>query len=94
MRKMSLKSIFLIIFLSSLAFYSSGHVFRAGECPEIEPMQDFDPEKFVGEWNVIQKFRTTSECIKEEIKVDDHKRYFMTKYFIILFNFISTKRLI
>jgi lipocalin len=35
-----------------------------GSCPRVEPLKDFSMDKFLGEWYVIQKFATSSSCMK------------------------------
>ncbi len=54
------------------------HVFRLGECPEVEPMANFEMDKFLGEWFIIQKFRSASDCVRENFtKIND--QYFVSR---------------
>ncbi|XP_054152596.1 apolipoprotein D-like [Oppia nitens] len=65
--------------LSWIAYYcaiyrnmTSGHVFRTGECPTVDSMADFSIDQFLGEWYVIQKFRSASDCVRENFtKIED-----------------------
>jgi len=70
-----------IVFLSSLAMslsLGSCHVFRLGECPEVQPMADFQMDKFLGEWYIIQKFRSASDCVKENF-TKIHDQYYVRR---------------
>jgi len=42
----------------------NAHTMGLGSCPRVEPLKDFNMERFLGEWNVIQKFATSSSCMK------------------------------
>jgi lipocalin len=48
----------------SLAVSTNAHTMGLGSCPRVQPMSDFDMNKFAGEWYVIQKFATASSCMK------------------------------
>jgi len=39
-----------------------GHTYYLGACPQVEPMDNFDMNKFLGRWYVIQKFSAASSC--------------------------------
>jgi len=56
-----------VVFLVYLTGQSHGHVFRFGACPEVEVQKDFEMKKFIGTWYVLQKFRTSSNCVRENI---------------------------
>ena len=61
------------LLLSAVISLVGCHVFRLGECPEVEPMPDFDIDRFLGEWYVVQKFRSASDCVKENFtRIGDH----------------------
>ncbi|XP_019876691.2 apolipoprotein D [Aethina tumida] len=47
-----------------LAFHAGDfHSYHVGGCPNIEPQRDFDMNKMLGIWYVIQKTSTASSCI-------------------------------
>lgn len=46
-----------------LVTLAAGHTYKTGECPPVEPMSDFDMQKFLGVWYVIQKTGTASTCV-------------------------------
>jgi len=55
--------------------YVSGHVFRFGDCPSIDVQKDFEMKKFLGQWYVLQKFRTSSNCMMENITSEGDDYY-------------------
>lgn len=57
---------------------ADAHVFRVGDCPKVDVMTDFSMKKFVGTWFVVQKFRTSSNCVMENITTS-HDEYFITE---------------
>ena len=57
---------------------ASGHVFRVGDCPKVDVMEGFSMKKFLGTWYVIQKFRTSSDCVAENVTTS-HDEYFITE---------------
>lgn len=54
-----------MVLLAVLAAAScvAAHSYHLGSCPSIEPMANFDMEKFLGKWYVIQKTSTGSRCL-------------------------------
>lgn len=56
---------FLLAVLAALAAAScvAAHSYHLGSCPNVEPMANFDMEKFLGKWYVIQKTSTGSRCL-------------------------------
>ncbi|CAH0777131.1 unnamed protein product [Bemisia tabaci] len=40
-----------------------GHTYHLGDCPNVEPMPNFEMSKFLGKWYVIQKTSTGSRCV-------------------------------
>ena len=72
-KKLSASAIlFYCLSIALLWTLANGHVFRLGQCPEVEPMADFEVDRFLGEWFIIQKFRSASDCVRENFtKVDD-----------------------
>jgi apolipoprotein D and lipocalin family protein len=49
----------------------SGHRFKSGECPTVEPQQGFDMRKFLGIWYAVQKTTTASSCVIYNITTGD-----------------------
>ncbi len=73
---MYLLTIFSILTIS--LSLGSCHVFRMGECPEVEAMANFQMDRFLGEWYIVQKFRSASDCVKENFsKIDD--QYYVSR---------------
>jgi len=54
----------LTVMVSTLFVSSDAHTMGLGSCPRVEPLKDFNMDKFLGEWYVIQKFATSSSCMK------------------------------
>ncbi|KAI1290428.1 Apolipoprotein D [Halotydeus destructor] len=52
-----------------------GHVFKFGDCPSVDVMKDFEMKKFTGAWYVVQKFRTSSNCVRENITSEGDSYY-------------------
>jgi lipocalin len=71
-------SVITLLVLTCLYLRSHAHVFRVGDCPKVEVMNDFSMKKFLGTWYVIQKFRTSSDCFAENITTS-HDEYFITE---------------
>lgn len=46
-----------------LVTLTAGHTYKTGECPPVEPMNEFEMKKFLGVWYVIQKTGTASTCV-------------------------------
>jgi len=42
----------------------NSHTMGLGSCPRVQPMKGFNMNKMLGEWYVIQKFATSSSCMK------------------------------
>jgi len=71
---------YLSVFLSLIISGTLGacHVFRLGECPQVESMPDFQMDRFLGEWHIVQKFRSASDCVNENFtKIND--QYYVTR---------------
>ncbi|OXA45521.1 apolipoprotein D [Folsomia candida] len=59
------REVLVVTFLVSTLFaFSDAHTMGLGSCPRVEPLKDFNMDKFLGEWYVIQKFATSSSCMK------------------------------
>lgn len=71
----------ILITLAFLTCACHSFIYRLGECPQVDPMKDFNIEKFSGEWFVIQKFRTAEECIKENITLENDDKYYITRFY-------------
>jgi len=65
---------------------SSSHTMGLGSCPRVSPIKDFDMDKFMGEWYVIQKFATSSSCMKYNFTrgSDEKLRLIQTKQHFVL----------
>jgi len=79
----------LVIAVAFVALYmteTNAHTMGLGSCPRVEPLKDFNMEKFLGEWFVIQKFATSSSCMKYNFtQGDDGKlRLVQTRQHFIL----------
>jgi len=73
------------IILSGLLALGNGHTMGLGSCPRVEPLKDFDMDKFMGEWYVIEKFSTASSCMKYNFTKEDGKlRLVQTRQHFIL----------
>ncbi|CAL1295830.1 unnamed protein product [Larinioides sclopetarius] len=46
----------------------SGNTFKMGACPRVVVMDQFDFDRFSGEWYVIQRFNPMATCTKFEIE--------------------------
>ncbi|XP_054152638.1 apolipoprotein D-like [Oppia nitens] len=61
-----------------------GHVLQRGDCPLVEPMADFEIDQFVGQWYVIQKFQSYSDCVRENFTMIQQNQYIVTRQFNVL----------
>jgi len=64
---MSSVQLISVLCLFSLIAAAFGHVFRLGDCPHVDVQKDFEMKKFIGHWYVVQKFRTSSNCMRENV---------------------------
>lgn len=58
----------LLLLLSAvLAILSTvaGHSYHMGNCPAVEPQKNFEIDRFLGKWYVIQKTSTGSKCLTD-----------------------------
>ncbi|KAK6636439.1 hypothetical protein RUM43_010100 [Polyplax serrata] len=46
-----------------MAVQAYGHTYHLGDCPAVKPMENFDINRFLGKWYVIQKTATGSSCL-------------------------------
>jgi len=59
-----LRITFALVTLGLSVISVQSHTMGMGACPRIQPMKPFDMAKFKGSWYVIQKFSTSSTCLK------------------------------
>ncbi|CAG7786991.1 unnamed protein product [Allacma fusca] len=83
-----LHQLILSIAAVSLLLFTTGqcHTMGLGGCPRVSPIKGFDMERFMGEWFVIQKFATSSSCMKYNFTkgADDKLRLVQTKQHFML----------
>ncbi|XP_067014679.1 apolipoprotein D [Anabrus simplex] len=60
-----------LLVLGALLGLVHGHSYHLGSCPSVEPMPDFQMNRFLGKWYVIQKTSTGSRCLVNNYKVDN-----------------------
>jgi len=62
------------------------HTMGFGSCPRIDPVKQFSMDKFMGDWYAIQKFATSSSCMKYNFTkgVDGKLRLVQTRQHFIL----------
>jgi apolipoprotein D and lipocalin family protein len=53
------------------------HKYKSGECPNVEPMQNFQMRNFLGIWYAIQKTATGSSCIIYNITQEEPGQYLL-----------------
>jgi len=58
-----LSAAFLAI-VACLALSVNSHTMGLGSCPRVQPVKGLDMNRMMGEWYVIQKFATSSSCMK------------------------------
>ncbi|XP_054155813.1 apolipoprotein D-like [Oppia nitens] len=58
---------------------AAGHQLRAGQCPRIKPKANFDINKFLGNWFVVYKDGSESDCIRQNVTTDGQNRYYLTE---------------
>ncbi|XP_046405552.1 apolipoprotein D-like [Ischnura elegans] len=52
-----------VVVLFAVLHTAWSHTYHLGSCPQIEAMPNFQMNKFLGKWYVIQKTSTASKCI-------------------------------
>ncbi|XP_069678986.1 apolipoprotein D-like [Periplaneta americana] len=58
----------------------TGHSYHLGNCPNVESVPNFDMNKFLGKWYVIQKTSTGSKCLTNTYaKTNETGRYTITQ---------------
>lgn len=56
-----------LFILLALVDASSFHKFHSGDCPQIDSMNDFQMDKFIGQWYVVQNSNDNlAACLREE----------------------------
>jgi len=55
--------LFLCLFVVVAIPSALCHTMGLGSCPVMDPMPNFDINKFMGQWYVIEKFSTASSCM-------------------------------
>lgn len=65
------------------AFFASfmsvqAQIFKFGGCPDMPTVSNFNVNRFLGEWFVIQRFHSTNRCIKQNISKADDYSYMVT----------------
>ncbi|XP_047485556.1 apolipoprotein D-like [Penaeus chinensis] len=53
----------LLVALAAAAAPSRAHEILWGSCPSVEPVADFDMERFSGLWYLIEKFDNDESCV-------------------------------
>ncbi|CAH0549531.1 unnamed protein product [Brassicogethes aeneus] len=68
---------FFAIFLLFLSFHGGEfHSYHLGSCPNIEPMREFNMDRMLGIWYVMEKTSTASSCITYNFtKTDEPGEY-------------------
>lgn len=57
----------VILLFGGLTNAAQLHRFHTGECPNLEPMADFDMEQFLGKWYVLKSANDNVYiCLREE----------------------------
>lgn len=58
------------VFILLIIYQVHGHTYHLGDCPNVEPAPNFDINKFLGKWYVIQKTSTGSACLVNNYNAD------------------------
>jgi len=79
-------AVVLAAFASVVLPGTDAHTMGLGNCPRVQWVRDFDVDKFLGEWYVIQKFATQSSCMKYNFTrgADNKLRVVQTKQHFVL----------
>ncbi|XP_076340210.1 apolipoprotein D-like isoform X2 [Tachypleus tridentatus] len=56
-----------LVYTTSTSKLVNGYVFKLGSCPNVEVQENFSLDKFLGQWYVIQRFQTNSQCLKQNV---------------------------
>nr|XP_054768139.1 apolipoprotein D-like [Lytechinus pictus] len=71
----SLIIVFVAFFVVALAVYSSAQVYGFGPCPDVHPVDDFDADRYAGQWYEIARFYDSVEkglkCVAMDYTVMD-----------------------
>lgn len=70
-------SLSLLILTICMIFEVQSHVFKLGDCPEVDAMDPFNITEFEGSWYVLQKFNTVSRCIRENVTREGDQYYIL-----------------
>merc|ERR1712080_325645 len=61
-----------LLYLSLASLTVTAHEYYPGQCPDIQPMDNFDWSQFAtGQWFITQKFATRSTCLTYEFTTDE-----------------------
>ncbi|OTF78095.1 hypothetical protein BLA29_005392, partial [Euroglyphus maynei] len=57
------------------------HRFHGGDCPRIEPMANFNIDRFLGEWFVLESANDNGQvCLREEFNASQEAVVLMPKH--------------
>ncbi|XP_076347314.1 apolipoprotein D-like [Tachypleus tridentatus] len=65
----------VLIYVSVSLHLVCGRVFKLGSCPNVQVQENFNINKFLGQWYVIQRFQSSSQCLTQNITVEDGDYY-------------------
>ncbi|XP_022241422.1 apolipoprotein D-like [Limulus polyphemus] len=65
----------VFLYVSASLHIVCGRVFKLGSCPNVEVQENFNLNKFIGQWYVIQRFQSSSQCLTQNITVEDGDYY-------------------
>ncbi|XP_022250524.1 apolipoprotein D-like [Limulus polyphemus] len=65
----------VLVYTTTVSKLVNGHVFKLGSCPNVEVQEDFNLDKFLGQWYVIQRFQTNSQCLKQNVTEENGVYY-------------------
>lgn len=80
----------VVVLLCSLVASCTANTYRMGGCPRVHVMKTIDFDKFLGDWNVIQRFNPMATCTKISIEKGEDDQYFVnetSRPFGLNFNF-------
>ncbi|XP_068086586.1 apolipoprotein D [Anabrus simplex] len=56
----------LVVVVLAALHTVAGHSYHKGQCRSVQPMHEFDMDKFLGRWYVLQKTSTKVRCLVNE----------------------------
>lgn len=72
---MATKLLFVFLCLFVVPSYGMFHKFFSGQCPTVDPLPDFNIDRFLGQWFVIESYNDNAVlCLRENFTLSEEER--------------------